>query len=56
MDATKEEKQKFLVTEIIDKGYDAEDFQEYLLDNNGSQVNLDNWSFENIKKFVKQYQ
>jgi hypothetical protein len=44
------------VQEIIDKGYDAEDFQEYLMDNNGSNVNLDTWDFNSLKKFVFQYQ
>lgn len=44
MEVSREEKQKFLVEEIIDKGYDAVDFQEFLLDNNnGKQVDLDVW-------------
>lgn len=31
----REEKKKFLISEIIDQGYDPEEFQEYLYEING---------------------
>ena len=43
MDVSKEEKQKYLVTEIIDKGYDPEDFQDYLYNVSGKEIDLDSW-------------
>ena len=52
MDANKEEKQKYLVVEIIDKGFDPEEFQEFLIEKNGSMIDLDQWTLTNLKKVV----
>lgn len=42
--------------EIIDKGYDAEDFQEYLFEINGAQIDLNQWTLADLKGIVEKYQ
>ena len=56
MDASKEEKQQYLVAQIIDRGYDPEEFQEYLIEKNGSMIDLDSWSLTEIKEVVSKFQ
>lgn len=49
-------KQNFLKTEVLQKGYDAQDFQQFLeikRENGGSNIDL--WDFSELKKLVYSY-
>ena len=50
-----EEKQKYLVDEIMNKNYDAEKFSEYIskLKENGTDLN--NWTFDELRKVVSSF-
>ena len=53
---TEEEKQNYLRENILDKGYEAEEFVSYLTSKKGEEgVNLNNWSLEELKSVVKEY-
>jgi len=55
-DNTEEEKQNYLRENILEKGYDAEDFVSYLTIKKGDDgVNLNNWSLEELKSLVQEY-
>ena len=55
-DNTEEEKQNYLRENILEKGYDAEDFVSYLTIKKGDDgVNLSNWSLEELKSLVQEY-
>ena len=55
-DNTEEEKQNYLRENILEKGYDAEDFVSYLTIKKGEDgVNLNNWSLEELKSLVQEY-
>ena len=51
-----EEKQTFLRTEIIDKGYDPDEFFNYLSGFTKGEIKLEEWSMEDLKKLVLQFQ
>jgi hypothetical protein len=51
-----EAKQNFLRCEILDKGYDANDFVEYLIGFKGEDAgNVENWTMEELFKIVHDY-
>ena len=51
-----EEKQNYLRENILDKGYDAEDFVAYLTSKKGDEgVDLGNWSLNELKLIVQEY-
>ena len=51
-----EYKQNYLRTEILESGYDGEDFSEYINTNfNEKGLNVDNWTFEELYECVEQY-
>ena len=51
-----EYKQNYLRTEIIDAGYDPEEFTEYLSSENGeNELNLENWSYSQLEDIVKNF-
>ena len=51
----KEEKQNYLIKEIMEKNYDTEKFTDYIskLKENGD--NVDNWTFDELKKVVSSF-
>ena len=51
-----EEKQTFLRNEIIDKGYDPDEFFNYLSGFTKGEIKLEEWSMEDLKKLVLQFQ
>ena len=56
MSDTEEQKQNYLRENILDKGYDAEDFVTYLTSKKGDEgINLGNWSLEELKSVVQEY-
>lgn len=56
MSDTEELKQNYLRENILDKGYEAEDFVSYLTSKKGEEgVNLNNWSLEELKSVVQEY-
>ena len=56
MTDTEEEKQNYLRENILDKGYEAEDFVTYLTSKKGDEgINLGNWSLEELKSVVQEY-
>jgi len=56
IDPITEEKQNYLRENILDKGYDAEDFVTYLTSKKGDEgINLGNWSLEELKSVVQEY-
>ena len=56
MSDTEELKQNYLRENILDKGYEAEDFVSYLTSKKGEEgVNLNNWSLEELKTVVQEY-
>ena len=53
---TEEEKQNYLRENILDKGYEAEDFVTYLTSKKGDEgVDLGNWSLTELKIVVQEY-
>ena len=51
-----EYKQNFLRTEIIDQGYNPEEFSDYLSSEKGENgLNLDNWSFTQLQEIVRNF-
>ena len=56
MSDTEEQKQNYLRENILDKGYEAEDFVTYLTSKKGDEgINLGNWSLEELKSVVQEY-
>ena len=56
MSDTEEQKQNYLRENILDKGYEAEDFVTYLTSKKGDEgMNLMNWSLEELKSVVQEY-
>ena len=56
MSDTEEQKQNYLRENILDKGYEAEDFVTYLTSKKGDEgMNLTNWSLEELKSVVQEY-
>jgi hypothetical protein len=50
MDSDRELKQNFLRTEILDKGYDPEEFLNFLITKKGDEASdLDVWNFQELK-------
>ena len=55
-DNSEEEKQNYLRENILDKGYEAEDFVSYLTQKKGDEgVDLNNWTLEELKLLVQEY-
>ena len=51
-----EEKQKFLSRKIIDEGYDAEEFSNFISSKRGEDmVNLENWTMEELASVVNEF-
>ena len=51
-----EEKQNFLRNNILDKGYDANVFVEFLIDKKGPDgADVSNWEFSDLEKVVKEF-
>ncbi len=56
MDNLEEEKQNYLRENILDKGYEAEDFVSFLIQKKGDDgVDLSNWSLNELKFTVQEY-
>ena len=51
-----EEKQTLLRTEIINKGYDGDDFLDYLSNLKEGEIDLKNWDINELTIAVKKYQ
>ena len=50
-------KQEFLRIEIMDKGFDTELFTENMTKEKGENaLELENWTFEELKQFVEKFQ
>ena len=57
MDEATEQKQTYLRTEIIDKGYDPEVFTAYISNLKGEEgIDLNLWSMEELVNIVKSFQ
>ncbi len=53
---TTEIKQNYLRNEILDAGYDGDDFSEYINSNyNEKGLNVENYTFEELKDCVEKY-
>ena len=51
-----EEKQNYLRVNILEKGYDAEDFVAFLTTKKGEEgVNLSNWTLNELQSLVQEY-
>ena len=49
-------KQQYLRTEILDKGYDAQDFNDYMCHiRNEENIDLNNWTLQEIKNVVNSF-
>ena len=56
MEEQDEEKQDYLQVNIIDKGYDPDDFIDFLKVKKGrDDVDLDTWSLEELKVLVQEF-
>ena len=56
MEENIEYKQQFLRSEIIDQGYNPDDFSEYMANVRGDDnLNLETWSFSDLQTVVEQY-
>lgn len=56
MDSVKRQKQQYLREEIIDKGYSAQVFVEYLATVREDGDDIDMWEYDDLKAMVKQFQ
>ena len=55
-DSTQEEKQNFLRENILEKGYDANLFVEFLIDKKGEEgADVGNWTMNDLQKVVKEF-
>ena len=52
LSSTHEVKQTYLRKEILDLGYDADHFLEYLLDERMEGDDVDNWSLDSLEDVV----
>lgn len=50
-----EEKQKYLVDEIMNKNYNAEKFSDYISNLKEDGTDLNNWSFDELRKVVASF-
>ena len=51
-----EEKQKFLRENILDEGYDANEFLEFISNKRGEdEVDLENWTMEELNSVVNEF-
>ena len=56
-DHSQEEKQNYLRKNILDKGYDANEFINYIENKKGEEgKNIDNWKFESLIQTVEEFQ
>ena len=56
MDDDLETKQQYLRSEIIDQGYDPNEFSAFMANIRGEDgLNLDNWSFSDLQTVVNQF-
>ena len=51
-----EEKQNYLVVEIMNKNYDPEKFSEYISNLKENGTDLNNWTWEELRKVVSSFQ
>ena len=57
MENDTEKKQKFLRKEILNKGYDADEFYSYLIENKGEEAgDVNFWLKSDLEKIVKEFQ
>lgn len=49
------EKQEFLSKEILEAGFDPEEFQDYMLDHSSKELDLNEWTIEELAHMVKKY-
>ena len=49
------EKQAYLIQHIVEAGYDANLFAQFLNSRIEDGVNIDNWSFEGLKQAVNDF-
>ena len=55
-DKTIEEKQEYLRENVLEKGYEADLFADYLVSKRGEEEsNLDTWSMNELKLAVKEF-
>ncbi len=55
-DSTQEEKQNFLRENILEKGYDANLFVEFLIGKKGEEgADVGNWTMNDLQKVVKEF-
>ena len=56
MAESEEEKQNFLTEKILEKGYEAEEFADFLLIKKGQDgLDLDNWTMDELKNLVDEF-
>ena len=56
MAETEEEKQDFLRENILDKGYEADEFADFLSVKKGQEeIDLDNWTMDELKALVQEF-
>jgi hypothetical protein len=51
-EAGRNQKQTYLYTNIVEAGYDAESFAQYMQSNRENGMEIDNWSFEDLVTVV----
>ena len=57
MSEDSEKKRLLIKSEIIDKKYDINEFEDYLKKETGlEEINISTWTYENIEKYVKAFQ
>ena len=55
-DSSQEEKQNFLRTNILEKGYDVNSFVDFLIDKKGEGgADVGNWTMSDLKIVVKEF-
>jgi endogenous inhibitor of DNA gyrase (YacG/DUF329 family) len=56
MEEDLDKKQQYLRTEILDKGYDPKEFNDYICSvRNEENIDLNNWSLEELSQVVKSF-
>ena len=56
MDLEREQKQIYLRDEIINGGYDSNDFEDFVDELKGEEgLNIDAWSFQELKQVIINY-
>ena len=56
MAESEEEKQNYLKENILEKGYEAEEFADFLSIKKGQdEIDLDNWTMDELKNLVNEF-